>query len=225
MKIDLKKITFREKTTDENIFKNVFHLNEYNLSQLEDDDVVVDIGSHIGSFSLKAYEMGSRKIFAFEANYDNSIICAKNCLEYDIRVFNNAVRGNYNLKKVGSRAGKNLDSENMNMGGLAISIGDSIDVISLEDILNMVGGKIKILKLDCEGSEYPIIFESEDQVFENIEIIIGEFHPGSLPINKCEKYENSPKNLEKRLQYLNYYTNFISGSVEDYGHFYCKKIK
>jgi hypothetical protein len=59
MIIDKNKLVFREKTTDRNIFKDVFELNEYNISSLNEDSVIVDIGSHIGSFSLKAFSLGA----------------------------------------------------------------------------------------------------------------------------------------------------------------------
>ncbi len=223
MIIDKSKLVFRGKTTDRNIFKEVFELNEYNISAFNEDSVIVDVGSHIGSFSLKSFSLGAKKIFCFEANTENFILCNHNCSLYDIKVYNKAVRGNYNLNKVGSRPGNNINIENMNMGGLSISHGDDIEVISLEDIVKLVGGKISILKLDCEGSEYPIIFESKPEIFNNIECIVGEFHPGTLPINYCEGFLNSPENLENHLKKLNYDTKFTYGNAKNYGHFVCRR--
>lgn len=223
MIIDKNKLVFRGKTTDKDIFKNVFDLNEYNINIFNEDSVIVDIGSHIGSFSLKACSLGAKKIFCFEANTENYIICNYNCSLYNINVYNKAVRGNYNLIKVGSRPGNNINIENMNMGGLSISHGEDIEVISLEDIVKLVGGKISILKLDCEGSEYPIIFESNPEIFNHIECIVGEFHPGTLPINYCEGFLNSPENLENHFKKLNYDTKFTYGNAKNYGHFICRR--
>lgn len=223
MIVDKNKLVFREKTTDKNIFRDVFELNEYNISSFDEESVIVDIGAHIGSFSLKAFSLGAKKIFCFEANTENFIVCNYNCSSYNINVYNKAVRGNYDLIKVGSRPGNNLNVDNMNMGGLSVSYGDSIDVISLEDIIEQVGGKISLLKLDCEGSEYPIIFESKPEIFNHIDCIIGEFHPGTLLINYCDGFLNSPENLENYFKKLNYDTKFTNGTAKDYGHFVCRR--
>lgn len=224
MIIDKNKLVFREKTTDKSIFKSVFESNEYNIDSLSEDSVVVDIGSHIGSFSLKAFSFGAKKIFCFEANTENFIVCKYNCSPYDIEVYNKAVRGNYTLTKVASRPGNNLNVDDKNMGGLSISHGDGVEVISLEDIVTQVGGKISLLKLDCEGSEYPIVFESKPEIFNNIDCIVGEFHPGTLPINYCEGFVNSPANLENYFKTLNYETDFIYGVTKDYGRFICRRL-
>ena len=50
----------RPETTDSAIFTNVVDDNEYNLPQsFEPDDIVVDIGAHIGGFSYAALERGA----------------------------------------------------------------------------------------------------------------------------------------------------------------------
>jgi hypothetical protein len=223
--IDITKLLFRNKTNDENVFNNVFNLNEYKLIELPEESVVVDIGAHIGSFSLKAFEKGSRNIFSFEANIHNSLISKYNCEPYNIKVFNKAVRGNKNLLSVSSSfAGKGEHlPEIINYGGIAIGLGNDVEVTTLEEILNLVGGNIDILKLDCEGSEYPIIFESNKDVFNNIKYIVGEIHPGTLPINFCEGFVNNATNLEQYLKEQNYETKFIVNTENGFGHFFCNK--
>ena len=220
--IDLNKLLFRDISNDENVFNNVFKINEYNLPELSKDSVIVDIGAHIGSFSLKAFEMGSRNIYSFEANTHNSVICKYNCEPYNIKVFNKAVRGDERISSVCSRLAKSDSEKSINYGGLAINFGEGIEVITLKDILEIVGGHIDILKLDCEGSEYPIIFESNKDVFNNIKNIVGEFHPGTLPVNFCEGFVNNPNNLEEYLKQQNYETKFIAPKG-GFGHFFCEK--
>jgi FkbM family methyltransferase len=220
--IDLNKLLFRDISNDENVFNNVFKINEYNLPELSKDSVIVDIGAHIGSFSLKAFEMGSRNIYSFEANTHNSVICKYNCEPYNIKVFNKAVRGDERISSVCSRLAKSDSEKSINYGGLAINFGEGIEVITLKDILEIVGGHIDILKLDCEGSEYPIIFESNKDVFNNIKNIVGEFHPRTLPVNFCEGFVNNPNNLEEYLKQQNYETKFIA-TKGGFGHFFCEK--
>lgn len=224
------KLLFRDLSNDIQVFNCVFNKNEYNLPELSKDSVIVDIGAHIGSFSLKAFQMGSRNIFSFEANLHNFVICKYNCENYGINIFNKAVRGNKKISSVTSKVNnlpwvrkvdENLQ-EFINYGGLSVSSGEGVEVITLEEIIHMVGGHIDILKLDCEGSEYPIIFESDKKVFNSIKCIVGEFHPGWLPINFCEGFVNSPDNLEEYLKEQNYETEFAP-TKGGLGHFYCKK--
>jgi FkbM family methyltransferase len=123
---------FRDRSNDENVFNNVFKINEYNLPELSKDSVIVDIGAHIGSFSLKAFEMGSRNIYSFEANTHNSVICKYNCEPYNIKVFNKAVRGDERISSVCSRLAKSDSEKSINYGGLAINFGEGIEVITLK---------------------------------------------------------------------------------------------
>lgn len=220
--IDTNKLLFRNKTSDKHIFNLVFNENEYKLKELSEKCIVVDIGAHIGSFSLKAYEMGSRNIYSFEANVHNSLICKYNCDQYGIKVFNKAIRGNNRITSVCCCFNENNLPDIINYGGLAVGPGDDIEVMTLKDILGMVGGRINILKLDCEGSEYPIIFESDKDVFNNIKYIVGEVHPGVLPINFCDGFINNANNLEEYLKQLNYETKFIVNEASGFGHFFCK---
>lgn len=222
--IDVKNIIIRKNTSDQHIFNSVFKKNEYNINKLSPNTIVVDIGSHIGCFSLKAYEMGARHIYAFEANIENFIVCEYNTKPYNIKNFNNAVRGNYTVKAFDSYFNKNNNSPTLNYGGLPLRKGDSIKTITLEDIITLVGGHIDILKLDCEGSEYSILYESNRDIFNNIECILGEYHAGILPVNVCEGFENSPQKLEQYIQNLGYNTDFTPSINPNLGHFVCKKI-
>lgn len=221
-------LIFREDSIDKRIYESVFKKNEYKIPTLENTDVVVDVGAHIGSFSLKCWFEGSRNIFAFEANKENYNVCFHNCSKFGINVSNNAVRGNKDYLTLNCKPSKDFPrtkAENLiNYGGLVVSTGEDIKVVTLEEILHTVGGKIDILKLDCEGSEFPIIYQSNPRIFQSINKIVGEYHSGSLRINFCEGKNNTSEELEKYLQNLGYKTKFIPCSpASSLGHFFCEK--
>jgi len=67
-----------------------------------------------------------------------------------------------------------------NGAGRVITNGQTVETVAIDDILDEAseGGiyPIHILKLDCEGSEWPILFTSRQlRLCENI---IGEYHQG-----------------------------------------------
>lgn len=76
---------FREGTMDKYIFESVVNLNEYNIpDKLNYNDVVIDIGAHIGSFSYLCLKRGSKHILAFEMCESNYELAKKNlnkCIE------------------------------------------------------------------------------------------------------------------------------------------------
>ena len=57
---------FRKNTSDKNVFDSVFYNNEYGIKHMLETDVVIDVGGHIGSFALKAWEHNSRNIYTYE---------------------------------------------------------------------------------------------------------------------------------------------------------------
>ena len=64
----LANIQVRPGTFDQHICWEVLEQNVYRVpNRFGPADVILDIGAHIGCFSLLAYARGSRKIFAFEA--------------------------------------------------------------------------------------------------------------------------------------------------------------
>jgi hypothetical protein len=65
--------------------------------------------------------------------------------------------------------------------------GDSLDTVAIDDVLEEAseGGThpIHLLKLDCEGSEWPILFSSH--LLRFCENIVGEYHPGEWKGKQC----------------------------------------
>ena len=58
---------FRKDTLDESIFNQVVNVNEYHLPlAFEPDDIVIDIGAHIGSFAQAVVSRGCRRVYCIE---------------------------------------------------------------------------------------------------------------------------------------------------------------
>lgn len=168
---------------DSRIFEDVVDLNEYALPpRFNEQDVVIDIGSHIGSFSYAVLTRGAGNVFAYEAHPVNHAITRKNLERFGER----AVCRNLAVWRsdVGRQTLFNDDIESLtsgNTGGHAVVYNEAglpVQTVGLDDIIFEVSNnfrrKIRLLKIDCEGAEYPILFTTTH--LDYIEEICGEYH-------------------------------------------------
>lgn len=216
---------FRPDTNDSSVYSSVYNKNEYNIGYFKETDVVVDVGGHIGSFSLRAWDNNSREIYCYEPYEHNFETLKLNTEHTSIHCYQKAVRGNYKRKMISMDIGDNIkEQEIKNYGGISIREGATVTVITLEDIVKSINKPIKLLKLDCEGSEFSIIMESPDYIFQKIDYIVGEIHSGSLPIHKVNDSVVTHEQFINRLKSLGYITSYRLVSEEcQLGFFYAIK--
>ena len=176
-KTDLK-IKIRTNSTDLMALTNVWMTNEYDIenSQIAENDTIIDIGAHIGLFSLLVSQFcKTGKIFSFEPMGDN----------FDLLISNLKLNHIENIHPFNFAVSKNTSNVNLflNSDQSAHSIFSSdsesvtIQSISLQRILdeNKISS-CKLLKLDCEGAEYEIIDSLPIEYFNKIENIVIEYH-------------------------------------------------
>lgn len=184
---------------DEDILSEIRIKNYYNLGSFQKDDIVIDIGGHIGFFAVECAIRGA-SVLTFEPDEENYNMLLKNILVNDL-----ASKITSYMKAVSSRGGKiNLYLDSNNPGSHSIykkyidwDIRDTIlvDSITLNDITKKLN-QIALLKLDCEGAEYEILFDSD---LSKIKKIVAELH-------------NIKKNIElvEHLRNLGYKVNWHS---------------
>lgn len=218
---------FRENTNDQDVYFDVFINNEYKIGKFSPEDIVIDVGGHIGSFALLAWENESRQIHSFEPYIHNYASLVRNTFDTTINVYNLAVRGNYKHRTVLSQIGDNVKcQEKKNLGGICVGIGIGAYVKTLEDIVQEISPykDIKLLKLDCEGSEYSIIMESPRYIFEKIENIIGELHSCDLSFNYVDNHSVSHSEFVEYLKSLGYEVLYVPNTENpEMAHFFAKK--
>ena len=172
---------FRSGTLDEWIFHSVSEANEYRLPEaFNAEDIIVDIGMHIGSFCYAALQRGSCRVHGFEADASNIERAASNLKPFGGRVslHHKAVwRSDEHVGSLGFY--HSTDAANTGGGGVFWSGGTSqVDAIPFDEmILDITDGgrfRVRLLKIDCEGSEFPILLTS--RTLHLIDQIIGEFH-------------------------------------------------
>lgn len=188
---------FRENTNDENTVQAVFKEDEYHIASLpvRDKGVIIDIGGHIGTFSVLAATLfPTAKVYAYEPAAENLELfqetIKRNKLENRISA---------NLKAVWGKAEQVITiyfgdetafgmqhrfncSHFQGWGKTDVDKKFDIETESLHSILtkNKID-KVDILKIDCEGSEYEIFKKSSKKDLQRIDYIIGEYHNTQKP--------------------------------------------
>jgi FkbM family methyltransferase len=172
------------------VFKEIFMEDFYETSKLlehvPEAPVVVDIGANVGFFSfLMAAKRKNAKIYAYEP------------MENNLRLFRSNLDRNKGSRQVIKEerkavTGERIDSvklffDDVHSNTVISSIYEDfskdntqateVAAISLADIIANNGlTTIDVLKLDCEGSEYPILYDSPASVWPLIKCLCIEVH-------------------------------------------------
>jgi FkbM family methyltransferase len=171
---------FRPMTIDERVFHLVCERNEYRIPDaFGPDDIIIDVGMHIGSFCYAALLRGSNRVHGFEAQEANY-----QCAVHNLRSFGDRVSLN---NKAVWRSDKGvqsltysppLDADNTGGGTVWGDGQQKVEAIPLDEIILSVtdGGRkrVRLLKVDCEGSEFPILLTSRK--LHLVDQIVGEYH-------------------------------------------------
>ena len=184
--------SFRDGTLDQAIFNAVVRFNEYRLPErFAPDDIVIDVGAHIGSFAQAVLSRGCRNITCIEPDRSNAEIAAAHLKSQidsgEVQLVTGAAwRSDQNADELsldGYRAFP--DSRpglagiiNTGNGSVIWGGGEPVAKLAFDDIVdratNQGERQVRLLKLDCEGAEWPILLTSRRLGL--IREICGEFH-------------------------------------------------
>jgi FkbM family methyltransferase len=156
---------------------DVLGRNEYLLAPtIPSDAVVIDIGANSGAFSYACLRRGAGRVLAFEPG-PVAELAEKNCSEFGDRfdLTRKAVWRSDQPADVLTLATSHSQRHSGSMSAVLPKTGKPITVetIDLDSVLRQFN-QVHILKLDCEGSEYPILMTSTE--LHRVEHILGEYH-------------------------------------------------
>ena len=211
------KIKIRKHSTDLMALTHVWLIEEYKSKNFEikDTDVIIDVGGHIGLFSLYASQFCKNGlIYSFEPVPENYNLLIDNIQSNDlnqIKSFNLAVsNSNSNVKLYlnDDEAGHSMFSKS--------SKTITVDSISLQQIFDDNNiENCNFLKLDCEGTEYEILQNLPLSYFDKIEKIVIEYH-------MADSHPELLENLKKLLISQNYFLK-TKKLFSDIGFLYASK--
>jgi FkbM family methyltransferase len=141
----------------------------------------VDIGGYIGDFSLYAAKyLKARKVVVYEPSPKNFEILQRNIKNNDFQDRIVAIN-----MAVSDAEGLVMDTDQETNDPAMVSLAyasqgsnlQRIPSVTLTDLIRVHGiDSIDLLKMDCEGAEYPILLSVPLEVLEKIENIVFEYH-------------------------------------------------
>jgi len=171
------------------------HFDRYykDYCDVEEGDVVVDVGFNYGIFSLGALYNGASKIYGLEPNkHVYNIVKDLYPEQNKVKIYPFAVAGKN--ETITFNVGHNTLASSM--VGNVEDYKESYEVkcVNLYDFLlfNDIK-KIDFLKIDCEGTEYDIFNGIPDDYFKTIKKIHVEFHfnDGQKILSLIDKLERN----------------------------------
>jgi len=175
-------------TWDEAIYDWVVNKNEYGLLNF-DNSIILDIGAHIGSFAYFAKNRGASRIYCYEASLENFELLKENLQNLNGIEINYAAVWRSDIAVSNVLFQKYTNQLNTGGGGVMFQTGTPVPAIKFDEILCQIGC-IDLLKIDAEGSEFPILFTSKH--LYRVKEIVGEYHEiENVP--ECLKIPSHPE--------------------------------
>ncbi|WP_297298350.1 FkbM family methyltransferase [uncultured Brachyspira sp.] len=181
---------------------DLYNLNTINFKE---GDVVIDIGANVGIISIYlAKKYPFLKIYSFEPvkqNYENLIknIKINNIPDGIITAENIAItkdRRNIDIITPLDNTGGSSFSIDRHLNAVNSNINIAVKSMTFDDIFNKYNiDKCKLLKIDCEGAEYEILYNANENNLKKCCNMRGEFHGSESEQKKlyeyCLKYINN----------------------------------
>lgn len=173
----------------------IFVEDEYRIdwftSDLGDEPVALDIGAHVGCFSVAFARKHPRaRVDSYEASPSTAVYLERNIGDNHLheRVHGNnlavqSVAGTLELADNGAASGHN--------GVLHLTEGVarvSIPSISMVEALNISGRSADIVKIDTEGGEYDMVLGSSPADWAGVRRVVLEYH--DLPGHSWDELES-----------------------------------
>lgn len=163
----------RHGTWDRDIFDTVVRDNKYGLpAAFSPEDVIIDIGAHIGAFSLACLERGAGLVIAVEPEPENFRVLCGNLARHIAS--GRLVAVNAAVGDGEGQAGLVCPSEKLNTGGWTTRPDDDgpVQVLSLGFL---VEEDVRLIKFDCEGDELRIL-RDDCYFWDAVDEVVGEYH-------------------------------------------------
>lgn len=150
-------------------FVACFIRNDYGLRQrLGDIRTIIDVGANVGFFSIAARgRYPDAAIHAYEPNARVLPFLASNTSGLDIRVYPEAIGSCDGFVNI-------IDNGPSNLARTQTNKESGIAMVGLDQAIQRIGGKLDLLKLDCEGAEWDLFQLAE--CWEHVRNLRMEYH-------------------------------------------------
>jgi FkbM family methyltransferase len=181
-------VAYRKGTADENVIAESFDHDEFFSGVPEyrpaADHIILDIGAHIGAFSLlAASKVPTGKVYAIEACKDTFDVLSKNVWLNNFRNISA-----HHLALADKKGSTKLFYDSGNWGHSIVSpLSSCGETVMTDTLTNFVNDnkitKCHFMKLNCEGAEFPILLGTPRDVLKRFEVVLVLYH--------CDLWKNT----------------------------------
>lgn len=167
------------------VIREIFTEDCYNIQGIPESSTIIDIGAHIGTFTLRCAKERNCKVYAYEPSPRNYNLLKKNIeennLTHKVKTFQKAI-GAINEKRI-------FYTNPEHPAGSSFFLGDNpdfkdhplidsiVETVTLEQIFK--DNKLiycDVLKIDCEEAEKEVFSEQSKPFFKNTGYVVLEWH-------------------------------------------------
>lgn len=131
--------------------------------------VVLDVGAHVGTFAHVAVGLGAAKVHCYEPTPSTFAKLERNAARLPgVEVHHAALGGEPGRCRVIAGEGST--------GNRIDSAAGDVPIITLDEAIERIGGRVDLLKIDVEGAEHQILPASK--LLDRVARIHGEYHDG-----------------------------------------------
>lgn len=181
-----------------------------NLIKLPKNPVIIDLGGHIGTFSVYTSRLlkNKCKIFIYEPDNENYSLLVKNIALNKIKSIlpNNLAISDYVGKGYLKKENMNNDAYHLDNSNKKITNCSVSTLITVARNNNVK--KVDLLKMDIEGGEYRIFQDQKsfNFIIKNVHYIFMEYHN----IDKLRNYSKIKKLIENNFNILRDKSNVLT---------------
>jgi FkbM family methyltransferase len=177
---------------DLGIFHEIWDHERYTKGSIGEQargGTVVDIGAHIGLFSIYAFRViEAKRIVSVEPDSMNFQLLSKNISVNNIEnttLINAAVAGESGEKRIYIDP-SNTGGHGFHSRGVRSKL---VKAFSLSDLFEATNvAECSLLKMDCEGAEMGVFGGAEDELLRRVSAIVLEYHLQEYPIERLEMF-------------------------------------
>jgi FkbM family methyltransferase len=141
---------------------------------------VLDVGAHVGTFSTWLGKVHpTATVDCFEPSPDTFRF-----LERNIRDNGLADRVHVHQKALAGEAGfATFDLQGAGSGHNHLAFGDEVqgsaarvETVTFDDVVAGARGPVELVKMDCEGGEYDLVYKSSPESWRDVQRLVLEYH-------------------------------------------------
>jgi FkbM family methyltransferase len=184
---------------------------------------VVDIGGGLGDYSLfAALQQPTCQVYTFEPTPDSFRLLQENiamCGSRNVRAEPVAIWSKAGEIAIDTSPGEAVQFISRETNGLTAPGQVRVASITLAQALERCGiERCDLLKMDCEGAEYPILFATPPETLQKVQRIVMEYHDNAGPYTHAD--------LERFLSQLGYRVRSYPNAVHAYlGYLYAERTE